>query len=525
MTSDTKMYTQETSKKDYLDEIQSLSTINSTTGLLEASGSLFNEYDADMPYIDLTPDPTEEEILKQNALLYKIRLFLWDSIDKHPLERAFLSKLDFFLLSSAMLGYFIKSLNASNVGTAYVNGMKEYYQMDGNQYNYMHTLWTVGYIIGQIPSNLILHRVSARFYLAALELTWAFLTLLLVVPTSLNGIYALRFLIGLTESGYFPGIQYIIGSWYSKKELTKRSTFFACAGSAAGLVSGPLQQAILESEWAQFGLKPFQWMFVIDTMVSAPVAFYTFFVIPNTPSTTNAFYFSETDKRVALERRRRIGAQINTRQPYTFDKIKSFFNTWHIWTLPVLFLAFNNAGEPLSQQSFQLWMKNDLKLKPFQYNIYPTAITAGGIVFSLLVAYITDYSQGRLNPFFLFFMFTSVFFSCVSLAIWNIPIKLHWFAYFGIGIPLKIGQPLIFSWVNRMLSHDDMKRNFVLVVTNTLAYVTDAWVPIFTFNQTQQPEFFIGFCYTAGLAVLGLTMTAITLHLNVRDEKKEIFLN
>lgn len=474
----------------------------------------------DTVYVDLNVEFDDDEIKRRATWKYKIGIILWDSVDKTEVERNFLFKLDFFLLSTAMLGYFIKNLNGSNIGTAYVNGMKEYYGMTGNQYNYMSTSWTVGYIIGQIPSSLVLHKLSPRFYLAGMELVWASLNICLVYQNELYGFYFIRFLIGLTESGYFPAMEYLIGSWYTKKELTKRSTLFACSGSVAGLISGPLQQAILESNWANKTYKPFQWMFIFDTLISVPVAFYTLIFNPNTPSTTKAFYFSETDKKVALERRRRAGAQIkHISESYTWGKIKSFGNTWHIWIFPLLFLSFNNAGTPISQQSFQLWMKNTLKLQPHQYNIYPVAISAAGIVYSLLVAYINDFSQGRLNSIFLVIMFSSVVFSCASLAAWDIPIWLHWFAYFGIGIPLKSGQPLIFSWVNRLLSHDDMKRNFVIVCTNTLAYVTGATIPLITFNHKDQPEFHIGFTYTAFLASVGLILTALTFFLGNRDDR------
>lgn len=68
-----------------------------------------------------------------------------------------------------MLGYFIKYLNQSNITTAYVNGMSECHIMDVNQYKYLVTIWSIGYTVGQIPSKLILHRDSARYYLGGLE--------------------------------------------------------------------------------------------------------------------------------------------------------------------------------------------------------------------------------------------------------------------------------------------------------------------------------------------------------------------
>lgn len=479
------------------------------------------DFNSTKPYIDIVVKLDDSEIKRRSSWWYKIGFFLYDSLDKHEHERSFLFKLDFFLLSSACLGYFIKTLNQNNIGTAYVNGMKEHYDMKGNDYNLMVTLWTVGYIIGQIPSNLILHRISARYYLAGLELSWAILTLLTITPKSLHGLYALRFLIGLTESGYFPGMEYLIGSWYSKKELTKRAAFFGCAGTAAGLASGPLQQAILSSTWAHKHLQPFQWMFVIDAAVSFPVALYTLFVDPNTPSTTNAWYFSRRDKLVALERRRRDGSQLNIREPYTLAKIKSFFNTWHIWVFPPLFLFYNNSGQPTTSQAFPLWIKTTLKLDSYYYNNYPIIISGGGIAMSLFVAYTNDYYRGKLTAPFLYLMFGMFTFGCALVAAWNIPRGLHWAAYFIYGVPLTMGQPLIFTWINNILHHDDMKRNFVVVVTNTLAYVTSAWTPMLMFNQNDAPYFHKGFVYIACLASAGIVFVTIALVLTIRDNKRE----
>ncbi|KAH3670860.1 hypothetical protein WICMUC_004829 [Wickerhamomyces mucosus] len=507
-----------TEKNQVINEINDLSSDNDE--VLKFGDIIINK-DPNIKYINLDINFTPEEIKRRKTWKFKALTFLWDGYDKHELEKKFLWKLDWFLLSSSCCGYFLKFLNQNNIGTAYVNGMKEYYKMDGNQYNYMSTLFTVGYIIGAVPSNLILHRISARYYLAGLEFIWAILTILLITPKSINGVYAIRFLLGLTEAGYFPGLEYLIGSWYSKEELSKRSSYFACAGSAASLVSGPLQQAILSSHWAHKHLKPFQWMFVFDAVISVPIAIYTLFTDPNTPSTTTAFYFNDTDKKIALERRRRIGAQLNIREKYTLKKIKSFFSTWHVWIFPWLFLAFNNSYTPISQQAFQLWMKNDLKLTSYQYNIYPTGLAGGGIGLALFVAYLNDYFKGRLNALLLVIMFTTVMFSCIVLAIWNIPRGLHWFAYFGIGIPLSYGQPIIYSWLNTNLAHDDMKRNFVVVCTNTLAYVTGAFVPVLTFNQKKAPKFHVGFCYTAGLCGLGIILTTITHFLLKRDSNRQ----
>ncbi|CAK7892283.1 probable transporter Seo1p [[Candida] anglica] len=477
--------------------------------------------DNDEPYIDLSLNLTPEEEAKRNSKWFKFKVFLWDSHDKHSLEKKFLFKLDFFLLSSSMLGYFIKNLNQSNVATAYVNGMDEHYEMNRNQYNYMVTLWTVGYIIGQIPSNLILHRISARYYLGGLEIIWGILTVLMITCKNLNGVYAIRFFLGLTEAGYFPGLEYLVGSWYDSKELSKRSSFFAVAGSAAGLVSGPLQQRVLQNFQGR-SLKPFQYMFIFDAVISFPIGIYTMFVDPNTPSTTNAWYWTKEDKLIALERRRRIGAQLNTREKYTWKKIKTFFNTWHVYVFPVLFLTYNNCGAAISQPTFTTWMKLDLKVTPYVYNTYPAILSGVGIAVTIILSYFADFIGGKKNHWFVGAFYVCLIWGCSSLAYWDLPRNYHWLCYFLIGIPMSWGQPQIFSWVNRLLFEDDMKRNFVVVCTNTLAYVTGAWVPILVWNTADKPRYHTGFTYTACLASLGLIMTGVTYYFTRRDELRKL---
>lgn len=479
------------------------------------------EYEVDKPYIDIEVNMTDEELeRREKSKLFKIKRFLWDGADKHPKEQLYLFKLDLFLLSSSMLGYFIKNLNQSNVTTAYVNGMSEYYEMNNNQYNYLITLWTIGYIIGQIPSNLILHRISARYYLGGLEFLWGVLTLLMITCKNLKLLYALRFFVGLLESGYFPGMEYLVGSNYSASEISTRSAYFAVAGNVAGLISGPLQLAILK-RFKHSSLPPFKWMFVFDAVISIPIALYTMLVDPNTPSTTDAFYFTEQDKLVGLERRRRMGAQLNTREKYTWRKIKSFFDTWHIYVFPLLFLAYNNTCSANSQPTLQTWIKYTLKLGPEVYNTQTSAVTGAGIGVTLLLAYSHNFVGGKKNHFYVLGYFVPIILGCALLAHWHIPRWLHWLCYYLVGIPTSFGQPFIFSWVNRLLFENDMKRNFLVVCTNTLAYVTGAWVPIFVWNTNDQPVYHVGFTYTACLGAFGFCLTLLAWFLTNRDERRK----
>lgn len=94
---------------------------------------------------------SQDEVLVSETPKKTWKSYLWDTLDKPKEERRFLFKLDAVLLTFASLGYFIKYLNQININNAFVSGMKEDLGLWGNELNYMQTLWTVGYVLGEIP--------------------------------------------------------------------------------------------------------------------------------------------------------------------------------------------------------------------------------------------------------------------------------------------------------------------------------------------------------------------------------------
>lgn len=91
-------------------------------------------------------------------------------------ERKFVQKLDWSLLTILALGYFIKNLDSSNISNAYVSGMKEDLKMNGNQLNLVDVAWTSGYVVGQLPSQLILTKVRPSIWIPGCEIVWTVLT-------------------------------------------------------------------------------------------------------------------------------------------------------------------------------------------------------------------------------------------------------------------------------------------------------------------------------------------------------------
>ncbi|KPM42120.1 hypothetical protein AK830_g4427 [Neonectria ditissima] len=453
-------------------------------------------------------DSSFEEAVPQKTW----KSYVWDTLDKPKKERRFLLKLDSVILTFACLGYFIKNLNQININNAYVSGMKEDLNMEGNELNYMQTLWTIGYVLGEIPSNLLLTRVRPSIWIPACEVTWSVLTIIMAKCTNVQQIYALRFFIGLAESTFYPGMQYIIGSWYRKDELAKRSCIFHASGSVGGMFSGYLMASVYHLDGTH-GFKGWQWLFIIDTVISLPIAIAGFFFFPDLPEITRAWYLTKDDIALAQNRMKLEGRA--NRAPYTFAKIKRIFSSWHIYLLTILYILFNNGCGLLSQPGFQLWLKGqgyDIS----HVNTYPTITSAVTVVTTLIYAWSSDtiFKGGRWQP--IVFSGTCLTILYASLTAWNIPDGWKWACFILVGLGGGISG-LTFAWAHEICKDDNEERALVVATMNEMAYVFQAWLPLLIWQTVEAPRYPKGYPTMVGFAV-AMAATAFLIRYLHRKE-------
>lgn len=189
--------------------------------------------------------------------------YIWDyEPDRTKEERAFVFKLDVYLITILSLGYFIKNLDQTNISNAFVSGMKEDLAMNGNQINLIDTAWTVGYVVGQIPSQIILTKVRPSIWVPSCELVWTMLTFTLAAAKTSNHVIIIRFFIGLSESVFYPAAHTVLGAWYKPSELGKRACIFHASSAVAAMFSGYLQAAVYKGLNGVHGFAGWQWLFV-----------------------------------------------------------------------------------------------------------------------------------------------------------------------------------------------------------------------------------------------------------------------
>ncbi|GJE89809.1 MFS general substrate transporter [Phanerochaete sordida] len=450
-----------------------------------------------------------------------LRSYIWDTWDKSPEERRFLGKLDACLLTYAALSYFSKYLDQQNVTNAYVSGMKDDLGLHGNELNYITTAWTCGYVIGQIPSNLLLTRIRPSIWIPAMELIWSALTMVLASANSFSTLVAVRFFVGLAESTFYPAIQYVIGSWYKGDELAKRACIFHTASAIGPMFSGFLQTGAYNGLNGVHGLAGWRWLFIIDGIITIPIALLGFLIMPDLPSNTKPSTLY-TQEQIDMAQKRMLDAGRKPPAQFTRKKVLGFFKTWHVWLLTPLYVLFNNASGPSTSMIFWLQSFNTPGHQVYtigQINTYPLGIYAVQVVSTLVWAWWSDAMQLRWPPIIVAGLWHMVV--CIVLA--ATPLYTHiarrWAFYYFTLIQGGLSG-LILSWANELTGGDNEKRSFVVATCNTFAYVFQAWLPIVIFPQVEQPRVLKGNIATACIDFGLICVCLAVLFMQKRDERK-----
>lgn len=129
-------------------------------------------------------------------------------------------------------------------------------------------IFFIGYFLFEIPSNIILHRIGARLWIARVMLTWAVVSAAMMFVTTPTVFYVLRFLLGVAEAGFFPGVILYLTYWYPSYRRARIIALFMTGIPVAGVIGGPISGWVLKVMTGAYGLAGWQWLFLIEALPS-----------------------------------------------------------------------------------------------------------------------------------------------------------------------------------------------------------------------------------------------------------------
>nr|WP_256344934.1 MFS transporter [Pseudomonas gingeri] len=165
-------------------------------------------------------------------------------------------------------------------------------------YGFGAGLFFIGYALFEVPSNILLQKVGARLWLTRIMFTWGLVATAMAFVQNETHFYILRFLLGVAEAGFFPGVIYYFTRWLPGVERGKAIAIFLSGSAVASLISGPLSGALLQIEG--FGWHGWQWMFIIEGLASVVLCGFTWFWLDSSPKDAKWLSVAEQQRLVQV---------------------------------------------------------------------------------------------------------------------------------------------------------------------------------------------------------------------------------
>ena len=261
-----------------------------------------------------------------------------------------------------MLCYVVAYLDRVNVGFAKLQ-MSQDLGFSETVFGLGAGIFFLGYFLFELPSNLLMNKVGAKLWIARIMITWGILSACFAWVQTPTQFYVLRFLLGLAEAGFYPGIILYLTYWFPSHRRAKVVATFMAAIPIAGILGNPLSGWIMQAFHGSSGWHGWQWMFMIEAIPAVLVGIAVFFVMDN--NIRKAKWLTETEKDF-LEAEIRAD-QKDMHSPKTTAAVFKDIRIWHMCLIYFCIV--------MGQYGLTFWL--------------PTLVKASGVVGDLKIGLIS----------------------------------------------------------------------------------------------------------------------------------------
>lgn len=247
------------------------------------------------------------------------------------------------LIPFLMLCYLGAYLDRVNVGFAKLQMLSDL-QFSETIYGLGAGIFFLGYFLFEVPSNVILHKVGAKRWLARIMLTWAVISACFAFVTTPTQFYVLRFLLGVAEAGFAPGVILYMTYWFPSERRAKALSMFFMAIPLAGMVGGPLSGWIMHAFHGVGDLAGWKWLFLIEALPSLCLGVAILFYLDN--GIDQAHWLTDAEK--ALLKRNIEG---DNAQKVEHMSIRSFMADRRLWLMAAIYFCV-----VLGQYGLTFWL-------------------------------------------------------------------------------------------------------------------------------------------------------------------------
>jgi ACS family tartrate transporter-like MFS transporter len=259
------------------------------------------------------------------------------------IETRMIRKLRLRILPIVVLLFVIALLDRNNIGFAALTMNKEL-AISSQQFGLIFGIFFFGYFLFEIPSNLLLHKIGARKWIARILITWGAVAALTGLVHTVHQLYLARFLLGFAEAGYFPGILLYLTYWFPQREQGRAFALLVAANPIATILGAPVSGLILDrAHW--FGVSSWRWLLILEAAPAIVGGVLTYLLLPTRPQ--EAAFLTADEKEWILGELRREELQQLENHDYSALQALASGRVWH--------LAVAYFGMMIGNYALQSW--------------------------------------------------------------------------------------------------------------------------------------------------------------------------
>jgi sugar phosphate permease len=243
-------------------------------------------------------------------------------------------KIAWSLMPFLVVCYVLAQVDRFNIGFAKLQFLQDL-GLDDKVFGLAASAFYVGYMLFEVPSNWLLARIGVRKTLLRIMVFWGAVTCALMFARTANHFYVLRFLLGVAEAGFFPGILFYLTLWFPDRLRGRISTLFVTAIPASGIIGGPLAGWIMGSMEGVYGIHGWQWLFLIEGLPTIVLGVVAYYYLSDGPATASWLTASEKQQ-VAAD----LAADGARRVQKTGSDFKAALGNPAVWRLCLIYFAY-----------------------------------------------------------------------------------------------------------------------------------------------------------------------------------------
>ncbi|CAO1615864.1 unnamed protein product [Parajaminaea phylloscopi] len=303
--------------------------------------------------------------------------------------KSILWKVDVAIVPYASLLYLLSFLDRVNIGQANVAGLSTALHLKGNEYAVALSVFFVSYVAFEIPFNWLAKLWKPHRFVPAIMFSWSIVMILMGIVHNAAGLQAARFFLGLTESGLFPSLNFLMTNWYPRSKQNLRIGLFFAGATLAGAFGGVLAYGLKHIQAGAYDtpVQGWRWIFIIEGLLTFVAAIPAYWIIVDFPGDKQKFLTKQEEGQWIRHLQESQGLT-NAQIPFSWSQITSAFADWKIWCYSIMYLSIANPLYSLALFTPQII--SDLQFSGASANLLSVPPYVLGFITTVLAAILSD---------------------------------------------------------------------------------------------------------------------------------------